>query len=174
MIEKIWKDHPWLIDTEKFKRFNQKYTMFSRTGWDEKVKEMARKSVESVVRNIKSGKRSSLLDYSFMSAGWWVAMKGAPFQMDYGDGGLISWKSEISPVFSIASPFWKEKLRVFREEFKSEAEKNPEKFTKVVKKSRSILERISLELLNLTKSGCTRQECLIRGTTSEGSLLKSR
>ena len=134
MIEKIWKDHPWLIDTEKFKRFNQKYTMFSRTGWDEKVKEMARKSVESVVSNIKSGKRSSLLDYAFMSAGWWVAMKGAPFQMDYGDGGLISWKSEISPVFSIASPFWNEKLGVFRKEFKSEAEKNPEKFTKVIKK----------------------------------------
>jgi reductive dehalogenase len=71
-----------------------------------------------------------------MSAGWWVAMKSAPYQMDHGDGGLLSWKSDISPVFTIASALWNEnsELKREREKFQKSIEKNPDILSRTVKK----------------------------------------
>lgn len=140
-MKKIWENHPWMIDEQRYRRFNQKYTMFSRTGWDQKIQEIARKTVGSVLRNINSAKKSSLLDYALKSAGWWVSMKASPHQMDRGDGGLVSWNSDISPVFSIASSPWNEnpQLEEERRKFKQAVEKKPEIMSEIVKRASHFL-----------------------------------
>lgn len=137
VVQVEWEDLPWKIDEKKFERFNQKYTMFSRTGWDPKVQEVAKQTPANMIRNIKEGKISTLLDYAFHSAGWWVVAKTTPHEMDYGDGGLVSWTSDdTSPLFNFSTGPWKAnpELEEERKKFKSAMEKNPELMTNIVKK----------------------------------------
>jgi len=132
----IWEGLPWKIKTGKYRRFNQKFNLFIRTGWDPKIQEVAKKAPSYVVKNVKEGKISTLLDYALMSAGWWVAIKGAAHQMDRGDGGLVSWESDISPVYSIVTGPWRKnpEMNEEREKFRRAMKKKPHIMTQIVKK----------------------------------------
>ena len=135
VVSVSWDELPWKVDEKRYKRFHQKYTLFSRTGWDPKIQEMAKQTPVNMIKNMSEGTHSTLLDYALMSAGWWAAMSSS-WEMDWGDWGLVSWESKMPPTFSIAAATWRQnpQLQELQKKFKEAVEKKPNVMTEIVKK----------------------------------------
>ncbi|MEM3614775.1 MAG: reductive dehalogenase [Nitrososphaerales archaeon] len=136
VIQVKWDELPWKVDANIYKKLNQKWTLFSRTGWNPETQQAAAKTPASMLRNMREASHSTLLDYALSGAGWWVAIKGAANLMDFGDGGLVSWESKMPPTFSVAADSWKAnpELQKLQAQFKAAMQKKPAVLTKIVKK----------------------------------------
>ncbi len=68
---------PYEIDPKVFKRMNERFTVFSRNGWDQVRKERPGAKENITNRNLVEGKgvvpNQSRLDYALMSASWSMA-----------------------------------------------------------------------------------------------------
>jgi len=78
--------------TSPLKRFNQKYTVLSRTSWDPSFQRLKRKYQKT--RNERIRKENLLEDYALRDASWYVANTLGTFAgFMHGNDGLYSWKS---------------------------------------------------------------------------------
>lgn len=68
---------PYEIDPKVFKRMNERFTVFSRNGWDEVRKERPERNINLQDINLIDGKgvvpNQTRLDYALMSAAWSMA-----------------------------------------------------------------------------------------------------
>ncbi len=74
---------PYEIDPDVFKRMNERFTLFSRNGWDEARKERPERLENIQDKNLVEGKgivpNQTRLDYALMSASWSMArLPGSP------------------------------------------------------------------------------------------------
>ena len=84
------------------KRFNQKYTVLSRTSWDPPLQRL--KKTYQKTRNERIHEENILEDYALRDASWYVANTLGTFAgFMHGDDGLYSWKGLESPKGSIDS-----------------------------------------------------------------------
>jgi len=93
------------------RRFNQKYTVLSRTSWDPSFQRLKRKYQKN--RNELIRKENLLEDYALRDASWYVADTLGTFAgFMHGNGGLYSWKSLEAPEENLDSKLKSRKVRV--------------------------------------------------------------
>jgi epoxyqueuosine reductase len=84
------------------KRFDQKYTVLSRTSWDASFQKLRRKYQKT--RDERIRKENLLEDYALRDASWYVANTAGTFAgFMQGNDGLYSWKSLEVPEESLDS-----------------------------------------------------------------------
>lgn len=97
LIRQTSDDNPaYLIDNSRYKRYNQRHTVFCRLHWDTKIQEAEApyRSVSSEhIKNNDPG--FTRLDYAFYNAAWTVAgaLGSNNGSTGWGNGGLFSWQS---------------------------------------------------------------------------------
>lgn len=88
------KNLPWKINPEKFKRFNQKNTVFCRHYWDKNLRNMVKGRAEYARKLISNRVEGySLFDFALKGAAWYCANVAAGEGNPRGDYGLFSWNS---------------------------------------------------------------------------------
>ncbi|MFQ6074091.1 MAG: reductive dehalogenase [Candidatus Bathyarchaeia archaeon] len=93
------------------KRFNQKYTVLSRTSWDPYFQRLKRKYQET--RNERILKENLFEEYALRDASWYVANTLGTFAgFMHGNGGLYSWKSLEVPEENIDAELEFRKVKV--------------------------------------------------------------
>jgi hypothetical protein len=93
------------------KRFNQKYTVFSRTSWDPSFKKLKRKYQKT--RNDRIRRENLREDYALRDASWYVANTLGTFAgFMHGNDELYSWKSLAVPEENIDSEVRFPKVKV--------------------------------------------------------------
>jgi len=97
--------------TGSLKRFNQKYTVLSRTSWDpffQRLKKKYRKT-----RNERIRKENLLEDYALRDASWYVTNTLGTFAgFMHGDDGLYSWKNLEVPKENLDAKLKLQKIKV--------------------------------------------------------------
>ena len=84
------------------KRFNQKYTVLSRTSWDPPFQRLRRKYQKTRKERIRN--ENLLEDHAFGDASWYVANTLGTFAgFMHGNHGLYSWKSLETPEENLDS-----------------------------------------------------------------------
>ncbi len=127
---------PWKIDLSKFKRFNQKDTIFCRHYWDESlVKEIKGKRKEQARKLISSNVDGySLLDFALKSAAWYCAYVAAGEGNPRGDYGLLSWNSLSTIWYSYGTKEAERDPTISREKERFRKSIEPKYLTSIVKK----------------------------------------
>ncbi len=113
--------------TSPLKRFNQKYTVLSRTSWDPPFQKLKRQYHET--RNKRIQKESLLGNYAFRDASWYVANTLGTFAgFMHGNDGLYSWKSLEIPEENIDSELKFRRVKVRNPALMSKKIKNAGRF----------------------------------------------
>jgi len=90
--------------TGSLRRFNPKFTVFSRRFWDPPIKELIKGYYDAQMRNIALGREGySLKDYALMAGGWHVAsFQGGLITASgcRGDLGVYRWREEPAPILA--------------------------------------------------------------------------
>ena len=94
------------------KRFNQEYTVLSRTSWDPSFQELKRKYQKT--RDERIRKENLLEDYALRDASWYVTNTLGTFAgFMHGNDGLYSWKSLEVPEENLDSEMRIMKAKVY-------------------------------------------------------------
>jgi len=98
--------------TDPLKRFNQKYTVLSRTSWDPSFQRLKRQYQKT--RNERIRKENLLEDYALRDASWYVANTLGTFAgFMHGNDGLYSWKCLEVPEENLDSEMKFRKVKVY-------------------------------------------------------------
>jgi ferredoxin len=114
---------PKYLVTGKITRFNQKYTIFSRSSWDPKFQKLKRKYQNKRIKLLR--KKDKLAEFALRDASWTVANTLGTFAgFAQGNNGLYSWKQLDSPDENLDISKELEKIRVYNLEKISEKVKS--------------------------------------------------
>jgi len=84
------------LATGQITRFNQKYTIFSRSSWDPPLQKLKRKYQNKRIKLLK--KKTKNIEFALRDASWTVANTLGTFSgFAQGNSGLYSWKQLNSP-----------------------------------------------------------------------------
>jgi len=93
------------------KRFNQKYTVLSRTSWDPSFQRLKKKYQKT--RNERIRKENLLEDYALRDASWYVTNTLGTFSgFMHGNDGLYSWKNLEVPKENLDAKLKFQKIEV--------------------------------------------------------------
>ena len=89
-------EEPKYLVAGRITRFNQKYTVFSRSSWDPPFQKLKRKYQKRRIKLLR--KKDKLAEFAFRDASWTVANTLGTFVgFAQGNDGLYSWKRLDSP-----------------------------------------------------------------------------
>lgn len=105
-------EKPKYQTVDSLKRFNQKYTVLSRTAWDPSFKILKKKYRKT--RDERIRKENLLEEYALRDASWYVANTLGTFAgFMHGNDGLYSWKGLEVPEENLDSEIIRGKVKEF-------------------------------------------------------------